>query len=98
MAEIGETGATRRAATQVNDDVKREQLQINRQKAADAALAAQGYSMLAMSKKPEKQTQAANMKRDIYKQYGIDTADATLPTGKAPAFNYVPGKGLVPVQ
>lgn len=98
MAEIGETSATRRAATQVNDDVKREQLSINRQKAADAALAAAGYSMLAMSKKPEKQKQAADMKRDIYRQYNIDVADATPPAGKAPAFNYVPGKGLVPVQ
>lgn len=98
MAEINESGASRRVAAQTNDDVKREQLQINRQKAADAALAAAGYSMLAMSKKPEKQKQAADMKRDIYKQYNIDTADATPPTGKAPAFNYVPGKGLVPVQ
>jgi hypothetical protein len=98
MAEIGESGATRRAATQVNDDVKREQLIINRQKAADAALAAQGYSLLAMSKKPEKQKQASDMKRDVYKQYGIDSVDAASPAGKAPAFNYVPGKGLVPVQ
>jgi hypothetical protein len=98
MAEINESGATRRVAAQTNDDIKREQLIINRQKAADAALAAAGYSMLAMSKKPEKQKQAADMKRDVYKQYGIDSVDAASPAGKAPAFNYVPGKGLVPVQ
>jgi hypothetical protein len=50
-----------------------------------------------MSKKPEKQKQAADMKRDVYKQYDIEVAGAS-PAGKAPAFNYVPGKGLVPVQ
>jgi hypothetical protein len=98
MAEISESGATRKVAAQTNDDIKREQLAINRQKAADAALAASGYSMLAMSKKPEKQKQAADMKRDVYKQYGVESADTASPVGKVPAFNYVPGKGLVPVQ
>jgi len=97
MAEIRESGATRRVASDASADVKREQLQINRMKAADAALAAAGYPMLMMSKKPEKQKQAADMKRDVYKQYGIEVAGAS-PAGKAPAFNYVPGKGLVPVQ
>ena len=98
MAQVGETGATRRAATQVNEDLKRDQLKLNALKAADSALAASGYGLLASSKKPEKQQQAAAMKREIYKQYGVDAADATTPAGKAPAFNYVPGKGLVPVQ
>lgn len=98
MAEIRESGANRRVAAQTNDDVKREQLAINRQKAADAALAASGYAMLSMSKKPEKQKQAAEMRRDVYRQYGVESADTASPVGKAPAFNYVPGKGLVPVQ
>ena len=98
MAQVGETGATRRAATQVNEDLKRDQLKLNALKAADSALAASGYGLLASSKKPEKQQQAAAMKREIYKQYNVDAADATTPAGKAPAFNYVPGKGLVPVQ
>jgi hypothetical protein len=83
----------------LRDEIAKQNLALNTQKAADLALEKAGYGLLANSKKPEKIRQAADMKEAIYKQYGI------IPGGAAPggipgasgAFNYVPGKGLVPV-
>lgn len=84
---------------ELRSEMAKQTLALNTQKAADLALEKAGYGLLANSKKPEKIKQAAELKESIYKQYGV------IPGGTAPpsfsggsTFNYVPGKGLVPVQ
>lgn len=86
-------------AAGLRSEIANQTLALNTQKAADLALEKAGYALLATSKKPEKIQQAAAMKEAIYRQYGIIPGSTAAPAASASgAFNYVPGKGLVPVQ
>jgi hypothetical protein len=79
-----------------------ENTDITRQKAADAALAGNiAYMRLANSKKPEDQQQAAQIRRQVYGQYGIGAGgiggsqttavgNGNLVQNKDGSFNYVP--------
>jgi hypothetical protein len=79
-----------------------ENTDIARQKAADAALAGNiAYMRLANSKKPEEQQQAAQIRQQVYGQYGIGAGgiggsqttavgSGNLVQNKDGSFNYVP--------
>jgi len=79
-----------------------ENTDIARQKAADAALAGNiAYMRLANSKKPEDQQQAAQIRQQVYGQYGIGAGgiggaqttavgNGNLVQNKDGSFNYVP--------
>jgi hypothetical protein len=79
-----------------------ENTDITRQKAADAALAGNiAYMRLANSKKPEDQQQAAQIRQQVYGQYGIGAGgiggaqttavgNGNLVQNKDGSFNYVP--------
>jgi hypothetical protein len=81
----------------LRDELASQNLALNRQKAADVALEKAGYGLLATSKKPEKIMQAAKLKETIYKEYGVIPGGVVPAASASGAFNYVPGKGLVPV-
>jgi len=101
MAQHGkyfeQVGAHAGDAAALRSDIATAQLDAKRMKDADSALGANlQYMKLSMSKKPEDQVKAAQIKNQVYSQYKVGAAEPSFSSGST--FNYVPGKGLIPVQ